>query len=176
MSDTRAIPAIGIVGYSGSGKTTLIERLIPLLKAKGWKIGTLKHDAHRFDIDKPGKDTYRHREAGAEAVIINSKDRLALMVEQSLTLSIDQQIGILAQFQVTAVLVEGYKESDLPKIGVLRREADGALLHHLNQVHLLAVGGDSTPEAAESRYKIPAVSLDAVSEIADYIHAFWSSC
>ena len=82
-------PVVSVVGRSGSGKTTLIEKLVPALKARGLRVGTIKHDAHRFEIDREGKDSWRHRQAGAEAVLISSREKIALVrdVEGEWTLS-----------------------------------------------------------------------------------------
>ncbi|MCW5237294.1 molybdopterin-guanine dinucleotide biosynthesis protein B [Verminephrobacter eiseniae] len=111
----------GFAGFSGSGKTTLIEQLIPALRRQGLRVSVVKHAHHRFDIDHPGKDTYRHREAGAFEVVAASDRRLALMreFEQATTLSVHQLLAELCQ-DVDWVLVEGFKGSDLPKIEVWR--------------------------------------------------------
>ncbi|MGZ8450454.1 MAG: molybdopterin-guanine dinucleotide biosynthesis protein B, partial [Candidatus Deferrimicrobiaceae bacterium] len=75
----KQIPAVAIVGNSGAGKTTLLERLIPALKGKGYRVGIIKHDAHRFDIDHPGKDSHRFTAAGADTMVITSKEKLAMV-------------------------------------------------------------------------------------------------
>lgn len=122
--------AVGFAGYSGAGKTTLIERLIPLLKTRGQRVSVIKHAHHRFDIDHPGKDTHRHRQAGAFEVLIASRHRLALMreFEQARELSVHQLIAEL-QADVDWVLVEGFKLSDLPKIEVWRAETGKSVLY-----------------------------------------------
>jgi molybdopterin-guanine dinucleotide biosynthesis protein B len=110
---------VGIVGVSNSGKTTLIERLLPLLRARGLRVGTLKHDAHGFDLDRPGKDTWRHREAGAEAVLISGPGQLALM--RRLEGPTDPQtLADTYMPDMDLVLVEGYKRFDLPRFEVVR--------------------------------------------------------
>jgi molybdopterin-guanine dinucleotide biosynthesis adapter protein len=112
----------GFAGYSGSGKTTLIEKVIPELIASGLRVSLIKHAHHSFDIDKPGKDSYRHREAGAHEVLIASSQRWVLMhelraVEEP---SLDD---LLKQFSdCDLVLVEGYKFSSVPKIEIFRPE------------------------------------------------------
>lgn len=115
---------VAFSGYSGSGKTTLIEQLIPALKRHGQRVSVVKHAHHRFDIDHPGKDTYRHREAGAYEVVVASDKRLALMreFEGSTELSVHQLIAEL-DAGVDWVLVEGFKHSDLPKLEVWRADA-----------------------------------------------------
>ncbi|MGJ7494315.1 molybdopterin-guanine dinucleotide biosynthesis protein B [Variovorax sp. RT4R15] len=117
---------IGFAGYSGSGKTTLVERLIPVFRLHGQRVSVVKHAHHKFDIDHPGKDTHRHREAGAFEVVVASDRRLALMreFEQPAQLSVHQLIAELYN-GVDWVLVEGFKHSDLQKIEVWRAPAAG---------------------------------------------------
>ncbi|RZI72530.1 MAG: molybdopterin-guanine dinucleotide biosynthesis protein B [Variovorax sp.] len=117
---------IGFSGYSGSGKTTLVERLIPVLKLHGQRVSVVKHAHHKFDIDHPGKDTHRHREAGAFEVVVASDKRLALIreFEQPAQLNVHHLIAELYD-GVDWVLVEGFKHSDLQKIEVWRAPAAG---------------------------------------------------
>ncbi|OIN92688.1 MAG: molybdopterin-guanine dinucleotide biosynthesis protein B [Comamonadaceae bacterium CG1_02_60_18] len=116
---------VGFAGFSGSGKTTLVERLIPALKAHGLRVSVVKHAHHRFDIDHPGKDTFRHREAGAFEVVVASTQRLALMREFEVTRrpTVHQLLAELYD-GVDWVLVEGFKDSDLLKVEVWRASAD----------------------------------------------------
>ena len=110
---------INIVGSSSNvGKTYLIEGLIKELKNRGYSIATIKHDVHGFDIDKKGKDTYKHREAGSETVIISSKNRLAIIKELEEETDLKSIIEIALNKDI--VLVEGYKKSNLRKIEVFR--------------------------------------------------------
>ena len=117
---------VAFAGYSGAGKTTLIERLIPALKQRGLRVSVVKHAHHKFDIDHPGKDTFRHREAGAFEVVVASDKRLALMreFEQPAQLNVHHLIAELYD-GVDWVLVEGFKHSDLLKIEVWRAMAEG---------------------------------------------------
>jgi molybdopterin-guanine dinucleotide biosynthesis adapter protein len=112
---------VGFAGYSGSGKTTLVEQLIPALKLRGLRVSVVKHAHHKFDIDHPGKDSHRHREAGAFEVVIASNRRLALMreFEQTFEPKVHHLIAELYE-GVDWVLVEGFKSSDLLKIEVWR--------------------------------------------------------
>src|SRR4029450_4271407 len=107
---------VGFAGFSGSGKTTLVERLIPALKMRGLRVSVVKHAHHDFDIDHPGKDTYRHREAGAFEVVVASDRRLALIreFEQPATLTVHHMLAELYD-GVDWVLVEGFKHSNLLK-------------------------------------------------------------
>ena len=115
---------VGFAGYSGSGKTTLVERLIPALKARGQRVSVVKHAHHSFDIDHPGKDTRRHREAGAFEVVVASAKRLALIreFEQDAQLNVHHLLAELYD-GVDWVLVEGFKQSDLLKVEVWRADA-----------------------------------------------------
>ena len=112
---------IGFAGFSGSGKTTLVEQLIPEMRLRGLRVSVVKHAHHSFDVDHPGKDTYRHREAGAFEVVAASDKRLMLVreFEQPAVLSVHHLLAELYQ-GVDWVLVEGFKESDLPKIEIWR--------------------------------------------------------
>lgn len=113
-------------GFSGAGKTTLLEQVIALLGQHGERVSVLKHAHHRFDIDQPGKDSWRHRKAGAYEVLISSDQRMALMREYSVVHEPDVH-GLLAQLspQVDWVLVEGFKYAELPKIEVWREPEPG---------------------------------------------------
>ncbi|MDP3701513.1 MAG: molybdopterin-guanine dinucleotide biosynthesis protein B [Hylemonella sp.] len=112
---------VGFAGYSGSGKTTLVEQLIPALKLRGLRVSVVKHAHHKFDIDHPGKDSHRHREAGAFEVVIASNRRLAMMreFEQQHEPKVHELIAELDD-GVDWVLVEGFKGSDLLKVEVWR--------------------------------------------------------
>jgi len=114
---------VGFAGYSGAGKTMLLEQVIAQFKARGLRVSVIKHAHHRFDIDRPGKDSFRHREAGAVEVLIASRQRLALMreFERETELTAQQLIAEL-QADVDWVLLEGFRGSDLPKIEVWRAE------------------------------------------------------
>ncbi|MEW9672036.1 molybdopterin-guanine dinucleotide biosynthesis protein B [Ammoniphilus sp. 3BR4] len=124
---------IQIVGYKNSGKTTTSCEIIQRFAEKGWKVGSIKHDAHRFEVDYPGKDTWLHREAGAEVVAITSKDRTAIMEQRPSSLQ-----DLLERINgVDIVIVEGYKFESYPKVVLLRNEGDLPLLEQAQ--HVLAV-------------------------------------
>ena len=118
--------AVGFAGFSGSGKTTLVERLIPALRLRGLRVSVVKHAHHKFDIDHMGKDTWRHREAGAFEVVVASDRRMALMreFEQPAVMSVHQMLAEVYE-GVDWVLVEGFKDSDLLKVEVWRGAVDG---------------------------------------------------
>lgn len=120
-------PVISIVGKSGAGKTTLIEKLLPALKSRGLRVGTLKHDAHRFDIDHEGKDTYRHFQAGSDTVVIASAEKLAMVKRLDAAMQIAEIVEQYFQ-DIDLVLTEGYKSGDKPKIEVHRKGVSPELL------------------------------------------------
>lgn len=132
----------GFAGYSGSGKTTLIEQLIPRFVARGLRVSLIKHAHHGFDIDKPGKDSYRHREAGAAEVLITSAQRWVLMHELrgEAEPGLDEQLARLTCCDL--VLVEGYKFADIAKLEV-HRPATGRPLLHPTDPHIVAVAADA---------------------------------
>ncbi|MCT9809378.1 molybdopterin-guanine dinucleotide biosynthesis protein B [Acidovorax sp. Be4] len=117
---------VGFAGYSGAGKTTLVEQVIALLRQRGLRVSVVKHAHHHFDIDQPGKDSWRHRQAGAFEVLVVSDQRLALMREFEQPGEIDIH-AMLAELDagVDWVLVEGFKHGDLPKMEVWRAPAPG---------------------------------------------------
>ena len=120
------VPIITFVGKSGTGKTTLLEQLIPMLKARGLRLAVLKHDAHHFEMDKPGKDTYRFTAAGADVVTISNAEKFAMIEQPPEELSLRDIISRLPQ--VDLVLTEGYKKSRYPKIEIHRAELHRPLL------------------------------------------------
>ncbi len=116
-----SIPVVCIIGRSGSSKTTLMEKLIPELKRRGYRVGTVKHHSHAgFDIDKPGKDSWRHAQAGSDHVVIAAPDKIASyrLVEKELML--DEIVGEIKDVDI--ILVEGYKQAGKPSIEIIRGE------------------------------------------------------
>lgn len=158
---------LGIAGWSGSGKTTLITRLIPVLVDRGIRVSTVKHAHHRFDIDTPGKDTWRHRQAGATEVLIASDRRIALMRElrDEAEPGLDELLARLAP--VDLVLVEGYKTSMHSKIEV-HRAATGKPPLYPDDPTVLAVVSDAVTGIPDGR---PVFGLDAIDAIADFAAA-----
>lgn len=116
---------IGFAGYSGAGKTTLVEALVALMKQRGLKVSVIKHAHHHFDVDREGKDSWRHRKAGAYEVLLASDKRMALMreYEQPTELSVSDMLAQLDP-AVDWVLIEGFKHGELPKIEVWRQQQD----------------------------------------------------
>ena len=120
------IPLVSVVGRSDAGKTTLLEKLIPELKRRGYRVATVKHDAHSFEIDQPGKDTWRHRQAGADVVVISSKDKMATIRRVDEEMSLLQIADTITGVDI--ILTEGFKRGPAPKIEVSRREKSSELL------------------------------------------------
>ena len=111
----KITPVFSFIGSSGSGKTTFIEKLIPVLIKKGFKVGIIKHDAHKFEIDKPGKDSYRLKQAGAKTVALSSTEKTALIKSNDENeISVEE---IIMRFfpDVDLIITEGYKKSSIPK-------------------------------------------------------------
>jgi molybdopterin-guanine dinucleotide biosynthesis adapter protein len=156
---------VGFAGYSGSGKTTLVEQLIPALQLRGQRVSVVKHAHHDFDIDHPGKDTWRHREAGAFEVLAASPRRLVVMRElrERVTHSVHNLIAELHP-SVDWVLVEGFKESDLFKVEVWR-EASGKPVRYPADARILAVATD-TPQALPEPTPRPVLDLNRPDDVA----------
>jgi molybdopterin-guanine dinucleotide biosynthesis protein B len=161
---------IAIAGYSGSGKTTLVEKLIPALRARGQRVSVVKHAHHSFDIDHPGKDTARHRAAGAFEVVVASDTRLALIreFEQKSAVTAHQLIAELHD-GVDWVLVEGFKNSDLLKLEVWRASAGKPALY-ANDPHIVAIATDS-PQQLPQPTQRPVFDLNDPQAVADWLMA-----
>jgi molybdopterin-guanine dinucleotide biosynthesis protein B len=151
---------LGLAGWSGAGKTTVLTRLIPALRARGLSVSTLKHAHHSFDIDKPGKDSYLHREAGASEVLIASGNRWALMHE--LRGEPEPPLAdLLTRFApVDLILVEGYKRDAHPKIEV-RQDANGKPWLYPEDANILAIVADMAPQGTA----LPYAHLDDIEGI-----------
>jgi molybdopterin-guanine dinucleotide biosynthesis protein B len=121
------IPIISIVGKSDSGKTTLIEKLVPELTRRGYRVATIKHDVHGFEVDQEGKDSWRHKQAGAHTVVISSPNKIALIRDVEKDLNLEEIRERLIQ-DVDLILSEGYKKDVQPKIEVFRKEKHKKLL------------------------------------------------
>ena len=159
---------VGFAGYSGSGKTTLVEGLIPALRQRGQRVSVIKHAHHRFDIDHVGKDTWRHRQAGAFEVVVASDQRLALMreFERAADLTVHQLIAELDD-TVDWVLVEGFKRSDLPKVEVWRAAA-GKPARYPEDDFIIAIATDSPQELPQATIR-PVLDLNAPQAMAAWL-------
>ncbi|MGA8392558.1 MAG: molybdopterin-guanine dinucleotide biosynthesis protein B [Burkholderiaceae bacterium] len=159
---------VGFAGYSGSGKTTLVEQLIPALRLRGLRVSVVKHAHHSFDIDQAGKDTYRHRDAGAFEVVVASGRRMALMreFEREARLTVHQLIAELYD-GVDWVLVEGFKDSDLLKIEVWRA-ASGKPARYVDDDFIVALTTDSPAELPVPT-QLPVLDLNNADALAAWL-------
>ncbi len=153
----------GFAGFSGSGKTTLIEQLIPRFTRRGLGVSLIKHAHHTFDVDQPGKDSHRHRQAGATEVLVTSSRRWVLMHELrgGAEPTFDEQLKHLSPCDL--LLVEGFKHAPIPKLEVWRAATGEALLHP-NDRHIVAVASDQKIDTP-----LPLLDLNDVDGIAGFI-------
>lgn len=154
---------LGIAGYSGSGKTTLIEALLPRLASAGLAVSVIKQSHHDFEVDKPGKDSWRHRQAGAREVLLTSPHRWMLVGELRGAPEPDLTEHITRLSPCDLVLVEGYKHADLTKIEVWRA-ANGKPWLHPDDRRFIAVVADAPPPGGVNHYQ-----LDDLAGITEFI-------
>lgn len=163
---------VAFAGYSGSGKTTLVESLIPALRQRGLRVSVVKHAHHSFDIDHPGKDTHRHRQAGAFEVVVASDNRLALIreFERPTQLSVHHLIAELYE-GVDWVLVEGFKSSDLLKVEIWRApSADypGKPARYPDDDFVVAIATDSPDRLPQATLR-PVLDLNDTDAVVDWL-------
>lgn len=153
----------GFAGYSGSGKTTLIEKLIPRFVARGLRVSLIKHTHHGFDIDRPGKDSYRHREAGCQEVMVTSNQRWALMHELrgEAVPTLEDHVAVLAPCDV--VLVEGYRSWPMPKLEVFRPTVGHPPLFPQDP-DIVAVASDAPVDT-----RLPVLNINDGARIAEFV-------
>jgi molybdopterin-guanine dinucleotide biosynthesis adapter protein len=158
---------IGFCGYSGSGKTTLVEQLIPHIRLEGLRVSVVKHAHHAFDIDHQGKDSWRHRQAGAFEVVVASDRRLAKIREFEVAAepSVDQLIAEL--YECDWVLVEGFKHAALLKIEVWRAET-GKAVQYPDDPYVVAIATDS-PDQLPVPTGLPVLDLNQPHAVADFL-------
>jgi molybdopterin-guanine dinucleotide biosynthesis adapter protein len=159
------LKTFGFAGWSGSGKTTLIEKLIPLFVKRGLRVSLIKHAHHTFDVDVPGKDSYRHRQAGAAEVLVTSSRRWVLMHELrgEKEPTFEDQVKHLSPCDL--LIVEGFKFAPIPKLEVWRADTGEGLLHP-NDPHIVAVASDKKVDT-----RLPQFDLDEPDKIAAFILA-----
>ena len=156
------IPIVSIVGKSDSGKTTLIEKFVPELTRRGYRIATVKHDTHGFEVDHEGKDSWRHKKAGAHTVVISSPNKVALIRDVEKDLTLDEIREKLIQ-DVDLILSEGYKKDVQPKIEVFRKEKYQELLC-TKEDHLVAIASNQMFDMG-----VPCFDLEDMKGLADFI-------
>lgn len=160
MSNWRSVPVVSFVGRSGVGKTTALERVIRELKQRGFKVGTVKHDAHDFEMDRPGKDSWRHGQAGSDVVVISGPHKMAMIRKLDQELPLDSILPLMGELDL--VLTEGYKRGDRPKVEVSRREWGTELLCEAGE--LVALMCDY-----RSNVPVPQFGLEDAAGVADLL-------
>jgi len=153
---------ISIVGKSGTGKTTLLEKLVPELTERGYRVGTVKHDIHGFDIDYEGKDSWRHKQAGARTVVISSPQKVAVVKDVETEETLDSLAKKYLQ-DVDLILTEGYKKEDKPKIEILRSQVHETPLC-LEDENLVAFVSDVSLDVG-----VPCFDLYDTKGLADFV-------
>jgi molybdopterin-guanine dinucleotide biosynthesis protein B len=157
------VQVLGLVGWSGSGKTTLLTALIPCLRARGLRVSTIKHAHHAVEMDRPGKDSYQHRHAGAEETILANAARFALFSEHREAPEPDLTALVARLAPVDLVLVEGFKSYAFPKIEVFRPSLGKKRL--APEAHIIAVASD----AALPGGTLPVLDLNAPESVTYFI-------
>ena len=174
MKTMRGVPVLGFAAYSGTGKTTLMLKLLPLLRARGHRIGVVKHAHHSFEIDYPGKDSYALRKSGARQLVISSRFRWALVCEHEdddTEPTLDELVSKLDCDELDLILVEGFKGAAIPKIELHRLLLGHPLLYPQDAAVVAIAHDGSLPEPAP----IPELDLNAVDSIADFISTLLSN-
>jgi molybdopterin-guanine dinucleotide biosynthesis protein B len=158
------VPVVSLVGKSGVGKTTALERVIGELKRRGYRVGTVKHDSHGFDMDKPGKDSWRHAQAGSDAVAISGPRKVALVRQLEREMPLDQVVELMGELDL--VLTEGYKTGSKPKIEVTRMERGTELLCRAEELIGLLTDHDV-------EMPVPQFALDDAAGVADLLEKLY---
>ena len=166
-----SMKVFGFAGWSGSGKTTLVERLLPEFTARDLRVSVIKHAHHGFDLDKPGKDSWRHREAGATQVLMLSSDRWVLMHELrgAPEPTLDEQLQLLEPCDL--VLIEGYKAAAVPKLEI-HRPSHGKPPLWPESPHVVAVASDVGAEELAPDCPLPVLPINEPARIAEFILDF----
>lgn len=161
---------LAVSAYSGTGKTTLLTNVIPLLKEKGLRIGVIKHTHHDMDIDKPGKDSYELRKAGAEQTLVASNQRWALMTEtpQGEDVDLYQMVSKMDVDTLDLVLVEGFRHEKVPKI-VLSRRGLSKSAHDLLDSYAVAIVSD---DDADRQLSLPWLDINDPNQVAEFIECW----
>lgn len=161
------VPLLGFAAFSGTGKTTLLTQIIPLLKIHGLRIGLIKHSHHDFQIDQPGKDSFRLRAAGASPVMLVSTHRRAIITEITPVQEprLDDQLKLFDQSELDLILVEGFKAEQFPKIELHRPSLDKPLLYP-NDPNIIAIASDCAMETPDYLIQL---DINQPEMVADFI-------
>ncbi len=159
----ESIPYFSFVGRSNTGKTTVIERLIPILVGKGLKVAVIKHHPHDFEIDIPGKDTYRYKQAGATMSILASPGKVAVVEDTEAELTLEEIITRYIH-DVNLLIVEGFKREEIPKIEVFQRKEGADMPVCAEDKNLIAVITDESIDTP-----LPVFARDDVGGVAEFI-------
>jgi molybdopterin-guanine dinucleotide biosynthesis protein B len=170
MLSNAHLPIVGFAAFSGTGKTTLLKKLLPLLGARRLRVGVVKHAHHTFDVDHPGKDSYELRKSGAAQILVASRARWALVVEQARDREprLDEVLLELDQAALDLILVEGFKDERFPKIELHRQSLRRPLLFPDDDA-IIAVATD-TP--LEDTGNLPQLDLNRPEEIAAFVFEY----
>lgn len=154
-----SIPMFAFSAFSGTGKTTLIEKIVVNLKAKGLRVAVIKHDAHKFEIDREGKDSWKFTQAGADMVILGSPEKTAIIEQRERTL----RENLSMVHDVDLILVEGFSQEDIPRIGISRK-ATGQGLRHAADAYVAIVTDDDTIQTDNPKF-----GLEDIDEIVAFL-------
>jgi len=170
MSIKYPKPILGFAAFSGTGKTTLLLQLLPMLKQKGLHIAVIKHAHHKFDVDKPGKDSYELRKAGASPMLFSSSRRIAIMIEKEEEIEPDLQdlLSYINPEKIDLVLVEGFKQWPFPKIELHRPDVGKPLLFP-NDKNIIAIAHDGK---LDTQTEIPVMDINNTEQIANFVLNF----
>lgn len=164
MTQDGGVPVVSMVGKSGVGKTTALERVIREIKRRGYKVGTVKHDTHGFDLDRPGKDSWRHAQAGSDAVVISGPNKMALIRQLESEVPLDDIVSLLGDLDL--IITEGYKKGDKPKIEVTRQERGTQLLCQPDE--LIGIMADYPVDMP-----VPQFSLEDAAGVVDLLETLY---
>lgn len=166
MQEKTTPPIVSIVGNSGSGKTTFIEKLIPEIIRHGLRVGTIKHDVHGFEMDKPGKDSWRHKQAGASTTVISSPSKIGMVMDVDYDHKPDELLSLFSNMDI--ILTEGYKWEKYPKLEIFRPEITKEPLCK-DDKYLLALISDLSIDIG-----VPRFSTNDVNKIAEFLIAHFN--
>jgi molybdopterin-guanine dinucleotide biosynthesis protein B len=161
----KGIPLVSFVGRSNTGKTTVIERLIPILGERGLTVAVIKHHPHDFEFDKPGKDTYRYKQAGAKIAILASPHKVAVVADTETELTLEEIIARCVH-DVDLLIVEGFKREEIPKIEVFQRNEGADIPVCTGDKNLIAVITDESIDTL-----LPVFSRDDIGSVAEFIQS-----